>query len=82
MTFRIRRWFHVRTAKRYGEKPHDYDEWRAIVEDFPMKRAVPAYIKNIKWHWQKTMTILEKGCIAILLAFLVVSIIVILAANV
>ena len=82
MTFRIRRWYHVRVAKRTGSEPHDYSEWREIVEDWPMKRAVPAYIKNIKWHWRRTMTILEKGCVVLLLVFLALSIVIILVANI
>ena len=82
MTFWIRRWYHVRTAKRTGSEPHDYYEWRQIIEDWPMKRAVPSYLRNIKWHWQKTMTTLEKGYIAMLLVFLCFVIIIILAANI
>ena len=81
MTFWIRRWFHVRTAKRTGSEPHNYGEWHRIIEGWPMKRAVPAYIKNIRYHWRRTMTILEKGCITMLLVFLALSIIIILAAN-
>lgn len=82
MTFWIRRWYHVRTANRCGIEPHDYDEWHHIIEGWPLKRAIPSYIKNIKYHWQRTMTVPEKGCVTLLLVFLALSIILILAANI
>ena len=82
MTFWIRRWYHVRTAKRTGSEPHNYDEWHLIIEGWPLKRAVPSFIKNIKWNWQRTMTVWEKGCVTLLLVFLALSIVLILAVNI
>ena len=54
ITFLIRRWFHVRTAKKCGIEPDDYANWLGIVKGWPMKRAVPSAIKwriRKSWLW-------------------------------
>ena len=46
MTFLIRRWFHIRTAKKLGIEPDDYSNWFSIVFNWPLRRAIPSYIKR------------------------------------